>query len=284
MKEGKNGFIKVMSSCLIVVALCAQLPLAARADDGLKAETPSKDSAQSRPVTPTSPAPESSDSAASTAATARGASTSSEHTKLYGSARKHDNLPDATGAASASQGTPLDGNVVDNAAENAAKLQAEKAAADAYALAVQKLSQRQKLTAEDFRSLDIGILGYDSDQTFFQSIGKITRVYADFPAEQAGIRAGDKEICTEADPDLAAEQANPQQARWQVHFHKVGVPIEVTILRNKQPLKLTLITKNIEDIKEPKIRRMYEQMVLDLGYPKEGTFTGASMHDLARVK
>jgi hypothetical protein len=106
-------------------------------------------------------------------------------------------------------------------------------------------------------------------------------VYADFPAEQAGIRVGDREICTDTDPDEARERANPQQPRWQVHFHQVGVPVDVTILRNKQPVKLTLITKNMEDIKEPKIRHMLEQTVLDLGYPKEGTFTGTSMHDLA---
>ena len=265
----------IKGKCLIIVAFCTQLPLAAMAADfeGLKAETPATDSAQHRQLTSTSsttPSVQSTDTEISTA-------TSSEH-MLYGSARKHDTLP-TTGAASAQQSSPQDLNT---AADDAAHLQSEKAAADAYALALQKLSQRQELTAEDFRSLGIGILGYESLQPFFEKVGQVTKLYADFPAAQAGIRVGDEEVSEPPDPNEEREKADPGQPLWTVNFHKVGVPVDITILRNKQPVKYTLITRNMEDIKEPKIRRMFEKMVLDLGYPQEGSFTGTSMHNLAR--
>jgi hypothetical protein len=70
----------------------------------------------------------------------------------------------------------------------------------------------------------------------------------------------------------------------QVKFNKVGVPVDVTLLRNGQQVKFTLITRNIEDIKEPKIRHMYERMVRELGHPQDGTFVGTSTHDLTRTK
>jgi C-terminal processing protease CtpA/Prc len=229
----KNS-LTARSSSLILVALSMQLlPLAVQANDA----------AQSRQAPSTSP-----DSAQSGAATVIPAA---EHTTLYGSARKHEKPPDAGTAETAAPSTPTDLSAVDNAA----KLQSEKAAADAYALAVQKLSQGQKLSSEEYRSLDIGTIGMETDQKFFQKLGRITTVYADFPADKAGIRVGETEVDTEPDPMEERERANPTQALTQVKFNKVGAPVDVTLLRNGQQVKFTLITRNIEDIKEPKPAR-----------------------------
>jgi hypothetical protein len=64
----------------------------------------------------------------------------------------------------------------------------------------------------------------------------------------------------------------------------VGVPVPVTLLRHKQPVELTLITMNIEDIQETEVRHMIEKMISDLDYPQEGTFSGPSIHELSPTK
>jgi len=152
--------------------------------------------------------------------------------------------------------------------------------ANVYAAAMQKLSKRQRLTAEEYRSLGIGTAGFEANQTFFQNTAKVIKVYRDSPADKAGVRVGDKMLMTEANPAEAMERANPTQPLFQIKFKKVGVPVEITLLRHKEPVKMTLITMNIEDIEEPEIRKMFEKMVSELDYPQDGTFTGPSIHTL----
>jgi C-terminal processing protease CtpA/Prc len=154
---------------------------------------------------------------------------------------------------------------------------------------VQKLSQKQKLSADEYRSLGVGTTGVESWHSFqwshggFNTTGTVNVVYADSPAQKAGIRLGDKITYGDRDPAIEAKQrANPYLTRVQVTFAPVGAPLDVTIERHKQPpVKITLIRMNIEDIKEPSIRREWERMVRNLGYPK-GTFTGSSDSHLER--
>ena len=247
----------------MAISLCLQLPPAVYAENGqlLKPETASMDvSGSSNPITPTptptpTPAP--------------------EHATLFGSARKHQDALQGEGTTDASQNPPLDAA----ASQNDVKLQAEKAAADAFKLAAQKLSTGQKLSAEDYRALGAGCAGYESDRTFFQNIAKVTIVYRGSPAEAAGIRRGDKVI--DNAPDNAQAIAHPTVEQWTVSFDRAGTPVDVTVLRHGQPVKLTLIRMNIEDIQEDKYRHQWEQIIRELGYPKGGTFSGTSIHNLS---
>jgi C-terminal processing protease CtpA/Prc len=152
--------------------------------------------------------------------------------------------------------------------------------ANVYTSAMQKLSKRQTLTAEEYRSLGIGTAGMEANKTFFQSIAKVSKVYKDSPAEKAGIRVGDKLVITDPDPDEARERANPEIPLFQIKFKKAGVPMDVTVMRHNKPVTMTLITMNIEDIQEPDVRKMFEKMISDLNYPTAGTFSGPSIHNL----
>jgi C-terminal processing protease CtpA/Prc len=241
MKIRKDWKTARMSASLIAVALCLQLPLAARADEagGLQPEAAQVDAAQS--------------------------ANAMAPTTLFGSARKHlDN-----------EATPLNGT----ASDNDAKLQAEKAKSDLYKAAAQKLANGQRLSAEEYRSLNIGCTGFECDRTFFTTVAKVTTVYRGSPADEAGIKKGDKLLDYKPDNDQA--KANPTVPQWSVTLARAGTPMVVTVMRHKQPVNITLVRMNIEDIQDAGPRHQWEKIVSDLGYPKQGTFTGTSLKTLA---
>jgi hypothetical protein len=255
MKEGKICLIANMSKSLIAVALCLQLPLAVRADE-LKPETASVDTAN--------------------ASIQDKASSPAEHvTKLlFGSAKKHDDKLDGTGATDALQNPPLDAS----ASDNDAKLQAEKASSDAYKIAAQRLSTGAQLSSDEYRALGVGCAGYEYDRTYFTQIATVSVVYKGSPADEAGIREGDKLVDKEADNEQARE--HPTVPQETVTLGQAGTPVHLTVLRHGHPVKLTLLRMNIEDIQQDKYRHQWEQIVHDLGYPKEGTFTGTNLKNL----
>jgi hypothetical protein len=195
---------------------------------------------------------------------------------LYGSAKRQLG---ATSTTNAQQSPPQDLRATDNAVQLQAPLQA---APDAYKLAAQKLSKGGNLSADEYRALGVGCTGLESYRTFFQKIANVTAVYAGSPAAQAGIRVGDQMIC-KIDNDAQA-RANPSQPLWAVRFGKAGTATDVTLLRSGQPVTLTLIRMNIEDIPDSKARHMWEQVIRRLGYPEEGTFSGTSLHNLSQTK
>jgi hypothetical protein len=250
MKDRKNCLTANMSKGLIAVALCLQLPLAVHAEGGeLKSETASIDATQPTPT--------------------------ERVTKLlFGSAKKHDTTLDA-GATGASQTPPLDASATDNDA----KLRAEKATSDAYKIAAQKLSTGAELSSDEYRALGVGCAGYEFDQTFFTTIGTVSVVYKGSPAEEAGIRKGDKLVDKLADNDQA--RAHPTVPQEVVTLDQAGTPVHVTVLRHRKPVRLTLLRMNIEDIQQDKYRHQWEQIVRDLGNPKKGTFAGTDLKNLA---
>jgi hypothetical protein len=241
MKIKKDWKTARMSASLIAMALCLQLPLAARADEAgglLQPEAAQVDAAQS--------------------------TNAMAPTTLFGSARKHlDN-----------EATPLNGS----ASDNDAKLQAEKAKSDMFKIAAQKLATGQPLSADEYRSLDVGCTGFECDRTFFTTVAKVTTVYRGSPADQAGIKKGDKLLDYHPDNEQAKE--NPTVPQWQVTLGRAGSPMVVTVMRHKNPEKITLIRMNIEDIQDSGPRHQWEKIVRDLGYPKQGTFTGNSLRTL----
>ncbi len=144
---------------------------------------------------------------------------------------------------------------------------------DLYSQAVKKLTSGIKLSAEEYRSLGAGCVGYESDRPFFQKIAIVSKVYPDSPADRAGIRKGDKLI----DNDDSDEDAkdHPEIPRWKVSCGQAGTQVEVTVLRHKKTINLTLTRMNIEDIADDDVRHEWEKLIATLGYPKEGEFSGA---------
>jgi C-terminal processing protease CtpA/Prc len=249
---GKRSLIAAIPTSISLVALCLLLPSATQAADrgGLVSESASLDMASAEDAQ--SPTP------------------TSNTTTLYGSVRKRQAKLEATDAAGASL----------NATENDAQLQSEKAKDDAqriFALAIKKLAAGEELSSEEYRSLGVGCVGFESTRTLFKEIGRITAVYRDFPAQQAGIRKGDRIISDSTDEEA---KANPQQPRYQVTFAQAGTSAQINILRHGHPVTYTLTRMNVEDIQEPEIRQRWEDIIRRLGFPKEGAFTGTSLQDL----
>ncbi|MFN8550583.1 MAG: S1C family serine protease [Candidatus Obscuribacterales bacterium] len=150
-----------------------------------------------------------------------------------------------------------------------------------FQLAAEKLTAGEELNAEEYRALGVGITGYEVYSKFFKNQGVVEAVYEDSPADRAGIKVGDK--VTNLDISQTVEdkaRANPTQPLWSVAFKRVGVPVELTVVRHGKEIPMTLITYNIEDIKDPEIRHMFEQMISNLGFPKEGEFSATSMKEL----
>ncbi len=258
MKYGKDYVAGLVAPALLVVALSAQLPLAALADSSvsLKPEAAALDTSQ-----PTDQA-------------AVAASAVSVQNLLFGSARKHDAVLDSAASASPVQtGTVNEGN---------SKLQSETAtpaAGEPFKLAAHRLATGARLSAEDYRALGVGCAGYESDRTFFQKVAVVSVVYPGGPADLAGIRKGDKILTN--DIDNAQAVANPTVPQYQVTLDREGTPVTLTLLKHKEKIPITLTRINIEDIQTPKYREQWEKIVRDLGYPKSGTFTGDSLKTLS---
>lgn len=147
-----------------------------------------------------------------------------------------------------------------------------------FRMAAEKLQNGYNLSADEFRSLGVGCVGYESYRKYFQNIAVVTAVYQDSPASKAGIKVGDKIVDNQKDNEFA--HANPQVKQVQIRLAQAGAPIDITVLRDGKPEKVTLIRMNIEDIQETKYRKMWENTIRRLGFPKEGSYTGTSMRNL----
>ncbi len=150
---------------------------------------------------------------------------------------------------------------------------------DLYKLAVDKLNKGIKLTAEEYRSLGVGCVGMETDRKFFQSIAIISDVYRDSPADQAGLRRGDKLIDNTDNDDAAKE--HPEIPRWKVTFGQAGTQASYTLLRHHKKVPITLTRMNIEDIADDKIRHEWEQIISKLGNPEQGEFEGVGTNPLS---
>lgn len=147
-----------------------------------------------------------------------------------------------------------------------------------FRMAAEKLQNGYNLSADEYRALGVGCVGYESYRKYFQNIATVTAVYKDSPAAKAGIKVGDKIVDNQKDNEFA--HANPQVRQVQIRLAQAGAPIDITVLRDGKPEKVTLIRMNIEDIQESKYRKMWENTIRRLGFPKEGNYTGTSLRNL----
>jgi C-terminal processing protease CtpA/Prc len=123
----------------------------------------------------------------------------------------------------------------------------------------------RKMTSEDYRSLNYGILGMVTWRSIFSGKQTVTEVYDGCPAALAGIRPGDIEI--QAD-DHVWTRSDDQRSNWNIADGEAGTPIDIVIKRHGELLTFHLVRMNIEDIQNNSIRRMFERMLLRLGPPK----------------
>ncbi len=226
--------------------------MAAQADDIpiLAAEQPTADS---RPIAPAQQPAE------AQPATTEPATSEHKTTFLNGEVKK--------------QGAGTDDSQYDlQAKDNDANLQAETGAATAtppFKLALEKLQHRQPLTAEEYRSLNIGVIGMDSTRNFFEDEGVIDASYPGMPAYEAGIRVGDHEIFDNVDDSKVKDPTRPT---WMFSCGVAGEIKDVIIRHGKNIQTYHLTEMNMEDIPDPKLRKTYEKLVQKLG-SQPGTYT-----------
>jgi C-terminal processing protease CtpA/Prc len=122
----------------------------------------------------------------------------------------------------------------------------------------------RRWTTEDYRSLNYGILGIVMVRFPFSKAERITQLFPDCPAVQAGLRPGDVVIKI-ADHVLSGHET--QKTTWHTADGVAGTHVEYTIKRHGQLLTFDLTRMNIEDIQNETIRRMYERMLRELGPP-----------------
>jgi bifunctional DNA-binding transcriptional regulator/antitoxin component of YhaV-PrlF toxin-antitoxin module len=140
----------------------------------------------------------------------------------------------------------------------------------AFEGAVKKLKAKADMTADDFRSLGIGTLGYEA--LLKGDSSKVEKVFPGSPAEQAGIRKGDV-VIRDADAAKDLAQGRPTGSNYAVILRRAGSVDEVTVLRDKQPVTLQVTRMNIADIADDKVRKMWEKMILNLADAPDGIYT-----------
>ncbi len=217
---------RLISSVVVTLALSAQMPLAAHAggDGDLKADVPTIDTT-----------PAAITAAATTAATA----TSTVETTTLDPAARDASTTTLTGAV-----------------ETAVKDETSPA----FKIAIQKLAARQALTSDDYRSLGIGIIGYESNKPFFSSSSTITDLFPGCPAAEAGIKVGDVETSLE-DPEAQKDT----HGLTMFICGLAGKPVTITIKRRGHELHFRLVRMNVEDIPDDGLRKSYERMIRRMG-------------------
>jgi C-terminal processing protease CtpA/Prc len=235
METRKKPFATRFLSTVPAIALCMQLPLAARANDtiALRNETPSID------FTPVASATD----------------TNTEETALQGGVKKNE----------------LTGDTQDNNLQTEqSKNDTTPTTNTPFQLAVQKLSSGAEMTSDDYRNLGIGWLGMDSIATVFHTTPTVNKVWKDSPAYYAGVQVGD--LVVNNPDDTSHRKPDPTIPMWQVTFGKAGAKDDITFSRDGHLFTKTLVRENIEDIKDKKARKMWEKMAQKLGNPTHGTF------------
>jgi C-terminal processing protease CtpA/Prc len=159
------------------------------------------------------------------------------------------------------------------AVNNSANLKSDTPLSDsdpAFQLVARKLAAGAELTADDYRSLGIGYLGYGLYRTFFQPVAKVESVDPGSPAQLAGIRKGDTIIVQHVDDSYAKD--SPTTPRWMIQLRRAGVPVDVTVERHRKELTFHMVSINVEDIPDATVRSFWEETIRNLGNPGEGEY------------
>lgn len=127
-------------------------------------------------------------------------------------------------------------------------------------------NRRPKLSPDDFRKLNYGVIGLTLMSFLDGRQSVVTGVYPTCPAALAGIARGD--IMYEAN-GYRFKPGDDQRVLWQVCAGKADTPVDVTVIRRGQPITFHLTRMNIEDIQDKRVRTQYEMLLSALGAPQE---------------
>lgn len=148
-----------------------------------------------------------------------------------------------------------------------------------------QLSRRvPRLSPEEYRKLEYGIIGLDA---FLQAGGPgpvVTKVYPGSPAANAGIRRGDLIVKAR---NHVFKPGEGQRVLWQVIAGRAGTPVDMTVLRNGELVTVEMLRMNIEDIDDKNRRRQYESLLDSLGaphYTEEGDLIESARKDASDLK
>ncbi len=126
-------------------------------------------------------------------------------------------------------------------------------------------SRKGRLSAEEIRSLEIGIIVLVAIKKFlFTGLPVVTIVYPSCPAMLAGIKPGD--VLVKAG-DYEFKGTDRQKEVWQRLGGRAGTPVDLTIRRKKELITFQLRRMNIEDIENKRIRKQFESIVQRYGKP-----------------
>jgi len=132
-----------------------------------------------------------------------------------------------------------------------------------YHLAASKLASRAKMTADDFRDLQMGATGFAITRNFNDKYGTVTEVFPGLPAAAAGVHLGD--LMVDGDPTQNTQPNDPTRPIWAFTGGKAGTTVNIKVLRDGQIIPFSITRMNIEDIPDAHLRRTYENMARKLG-------------------
>lgn len=128
--------------------------------------------------------------------------------------------------------------------------------------------RRPKMSSEEFRKLEYGVIGLNAVVHLDGSGPVITEVYPTCPAANAGMRPGD--LIVKAN-DYVFKRGDGQRVLWNIVGGKADTPVDVTVLRDGELTTFHLMRMNIEDIQDNKIRGTFEDLLSQLGPPSNAT-------------
>lgn len=139
--------------------------------------------------------------------------------------------------------------------------------------------QKPMLSPEEYRKMEYGVIGLDALLPVNGSCPIITRILKGTPAEEAGLQKGDLIVKARNHVFKAGEG---QRVLWQVVAGKAGTPVDMTVLRNGELVKVTMNRMNIEDIQDKKSRHQYRCLLNALGpphYTHDGDLAASTIKD-----
>ncbi len=129
--------------------------------------------------------------------------------------------------------------------------------------------QTTKLSAEDYRKMEYGIVGMESRVSLSGGHPTVVKLIDGGPCALAGVQVGD--LLVKAGDHIFAE-GDGQDAIWHVFAGKSGTTIDLTVLRGAGLLTFHLTRMNIEDIADDKLRHLYEMILSRYGAPDQENF------------
>lgn len=139
--------------------------------------------------------------------------------------------------------------------------------------------QKPMLSPEEYRKMEYGVIGLDALLPVNGSCPIITRILKGTPAEEAGLQKGDLIVKAK---DHVFKAGEGQRVLWQVVAGKAGTPVDMTVLRNGELVKVTMNRMNIEDIQDKKSRHQYRCLLNALGpphYTHDGDLAASTIKD-----